>query len=380
MGGILNPLKKHEVDVLSWTDGWILGIDVPEGEEQRLPYRLRDWSISSPPRIIKQVVHQLLRIARYFGAVPFMQGFLEAFKNLDRYRQVCQLFSDQALIIGVSLMIASLAASNSISSYHFEVATQLAHCCWIAFVASEEIVAGIPKSLWSRLWRCFWATALYASIFAKRLLWHNKAYLRIYARPIVCTWKAVATSDNYGAVDIALLVLFMWFDATAWVRSMVILWPECAPLRAFVWGFDWLLSLPTMAYLELSPTDDNDMTPREAIKDRECGWTIKTLARWGLYTLLVIFITLKELWWSITAFSVEMLVYLAILTGSFFPFRNVAAGLMEEDENDWGFGQLMAVMLLVLPFTGLAETLYCKPIVSCAQMVLTHLPSSLYSV
>lgn len=380
MGGILNPLKRHNIDVLSWTDGWILGIDVPEREEQRLPYRLRDWSISFPPRIFKQIVHRLLRIAKYLGAVPFMQGFLEAFKNLDRYRQVCQLFSDQALIIGVSLMITSLATSNSISSYHFEIATQLAHCCWIVFVASEEIVAGISRSLWSRLWRCFWATILYASIFAKRLLWHNKAYLSIYARPIVCTWKAVGTSENYGAGDIALLVLFMWFDATAWVRSMVILWPECAPLRAFVWWMDWLLSLPTMAYLELNRTDDTDMTPRQAIKDKEFAWTIKTLARCGLYILLVLFITLKELWWSITAFSVEMFVYLAILTSSLFPFRSVAADLMEDDENDWGFGQLMAMMLLVLPFTGLAETLYCKTLDLRTQVTLTHFPFSLSSV
>lgn len=211
----------------------------------------------------------------------------------------------------------------------------------------------------SRLWRLLWVTLLYGSLFASRVVWLTERYMVTFADPLVCAWRAVGHGGNYEPWDVPVMIILMYYDLFAYFRSSLILVPELLELkivRAILKTINRLPQLPTVALLAFHRPPAHRQ-PRRLLS----FWFIEgfsNVCQACVRIMLWISITFSEILWSMFASFAISFAYLIFLITAIGPFRRAASESMDGDENEWGFGQMMPMMLLVLPLTTLVETLY----------------------
>lgn len=254
--------------------------------------------------------------------------FLKATNNEGGVRQVCLAFLDQQLVVGAGLMILATSKTCSVRVYHSEIAFRLAYCSVITYRCAEWFAAGRQHGKWSKAWRLVLLTILNLLLMSHRLIWQSATYMKDLTKPVSCPWVALGRGEGYPMRVIASLVVQVAYDAIAFCRSVdYILRSDTEPRFSLIKG--WSTSIRE------APANIRYISPL---------WV-------PMYTLY--FSRIMQL---AMAFS-----YLAPITVGLSTFRGHGASHMEEDnEDEWGFGQLFPVVLLILPLTSLAESLYGK--------------------
>jgi hypothetical protein len=295
--------------------------------------------------------HERSSIDKLFG--KFISLDLDTPERLFWSKVVQRLilgFSDQQLVTGTALLLAAFirlpAANGQIRAYHFSVITDLA---W--FSANTHLVTlfvlrdYFAKHLRLRLWRTIGMLIMLALLVIASILSTNKYW---YGNP---NGFVNGQSVEFSGLNCPTICLVG--DLKANIGGIPLKW-VIVDTVVLLWGY-------SIALARLFSTDKH----RKHIKRtaRDCSRSIvpkrfrlgccTSCVAWilyGIYDLIrsSVFITLFNSGW----FGLGVL--------SMFADRSDGRRLLveNEDEDSWGFGQITALLLMLLPCFAALEIFY----------------------
>lgn len=293
------------------------------------------------------------------------------------------VFSDQQIITGIAILVAGFAGWEHISVYHWQVVVYLAWMSSNVHLTSLTFLRGyLQKNKVLRLWRLAGMTILFGLLFTS--LWPTSMYgwtmaLTNGARtvntgsgpwgsspwysmqlPARCFWNAGFSNAESGGAEwlldsnpgtvldpngvlsyIILVLSYLWkatmlFDAgkvalTKWIRD--------APLHIFE-------------------------RPLRNIAVKRRAATLDVTKSHGYQFLLSIYVLVLATSDLTESFAGSLwVVSLGLIWGTtnLWVPRNELPGDVRHQEDAWGFGQLLSMLLLLLPLLAVLEHFYGRP-------------------
>ncbi|KAK0614536.1 hypothetical protein B0T14DRAFT_593012 [Immersiella caudata] len=269
---------------------------------------------------------------------------------------ICLMFSDQQLVTGASILIVGYVRHCEITQYHFYVVCLLGLMSFATFQSVVLIIRGRIRQKLKRGWRFAWITTLFGCALVTNFVIYNDNFLAIFhfGLKMQCIWMALPgdfTKDQLPYVIIGVLM-----DVWSYFSIIGYLYPEVVrtqPFRGIITITSRVLRAPAYLYI----------------------WTWKRttsrIIRGCAYVLFLVSFTMQELLASLYVDLIRIFAYLYQTTLSIKWARGRAtANGREGEEDSWGFGQILPMLLLALPVLAFAEA-----IVSDGQCLLT-LPGS----
>lgn len=236
-------------------------------------------------------------------------------------------FSDQQLVTGLAVLIIGLSRIDLISTYHFYVIESLAMfscgCHMASVVTLRRYFQEHPLLASIRVG----AMLIFAILLSVSMLYAGTTLSDEININLPCPLRCTATSQSgitrFVALILTFLLIFAYYSALAYVFP--------GGTVAFQ---SWLVTKP-IVFLELA---------LQSISGGHCGYQFhESFRHWRAPVNAIGFTFFCQCLWSLVSFSAAMIVKLRgeqVLSGS---------------ENDWSFGQILAVLMIVLPFLGAAE-------------------------
>ncbi|OQN95749.1 hypothetical protein B0A48_17939 [Cryoendolithus antarcticus] len=271
----------------------------------------------------------------------------------ENLRKILGQFSDQQLVTGLAVLTVGYIQTKTITQYHFSIVASLADLAFVVQSCSTDIVLqSLADQPVKRLWRgvavlLFMFLALMTSVPAGNYFW-----LYNFGMPVQCIWQSFRGNYRPGwrlAVMVIGMIMQIWailIVAHDWFPSIY----QNAVGRTVKRGILWTVLLPRRtAYRAANNREASNMT------SSKCLWACLEVCS-GSVALFVFVAT--EIVFS-EAF--DLLRSWAILVNSVYTVSWLR-GLASENgrtgnEDTWGFGQAVAVMLLALPVFTIVETL-----------------------
>jgi hypothetical protein len=274
----------------------------------------------------------------------------------EQMQQVCLMFADQQLITGASVLIVAYLKHCDITQYHFYIAANLGLVSFASFQAVLLIVRDVLKSRVRKGWRMLWIFTIFSCILLLNFVFYNDNFLRDFGQPMRFLWRGlpgVFTPSNVAYVALG-TILDVW------------------ALSGIVSGLYKLQKLPPLGvsdllyYLMLQPTRFYLYCTERRHLSCQHSWTKRflTLMESLAGILFITFFTLRELYCSMFINLTRIYIYLFQTTSSVYWARNQAATRgMEGEEDTWGFGQILPLLLLALPLFAFIEGIHGESLV-----------------
>lgn len=264
--------------------------------------------------------------------------------------------SDQQLFTGLAILLIGFATARDVSEHHFRILSALGWLSFLIFSCTTTVLrAHFIRNKAARLWRTIW-TVVMAGFLAVTIATENVSSYdsrhKYQGRPVYCVWNNLRAEflTNFGA----LLFVFWHSLLLAWtlLRILIDLWPR--EVGAFFSWSRYIYRLPARKFRDLSC--------------RLCNTRASTTSTTYRIVLTVVAFQLKlaAYIWTLTlefvdsqAFDLLRAWYL-LLRGNVnvFTERFIVAGVLSGSEDQWGFGQVLPMMMLALPFLKLLELYY----------------------
>lgn len=276
----------------------------------------------------------------------------------DVFRETILQFSDTQLVTGLAILLIGFGKTNTITAYHFSVVGDLANMAFVVHLSTIDIVAkefeGRPQS-W---WRVFGIVAIALLTFASTIPWLNKYFLSDkFGAPVRCVWSSIpGNTTPYQTTQAAVYLLFqLWAIATILYCFFPTLFDK-QPFRFINAVFARLLSLPDRAYRHANGK-------AHALQSLGNDKTTMAFTIWKIIARLTFGASFLTFLGTEIAFSqafqlMRNWAFLVLNLKEVFEFRaesNKEYQYKEEDEDAWGFGQLVPLLLLILPISTLCE-------------------------
>lgn len=282
----------------------------------------------------------------------------------EKMQEVCLMLSDQQLVTGAAILIVGYMKHCEITQYHFYIAANLTLVSFATYQSVLLIVRDVLQINIRRGWRMGWITILSGSVLTLNLIIYNDNFLvpQYYGLSMDCFWRQlpggfIPPIIPYVVVGIVVDLLSGYFIASC-------LYPEIRDLRPVKYlerKASKLLSQPTYIYQSVERHVDQDSRTR---------WLWK-IVEWPAWFLFVISFTLREIVSSLYFDLARIFLYLYQTTFSVKWARdNAASEGRDGQEDSWGFGQILPLLLLALPLASFVEAVYGKstitPVLSLA--------------
>ncbi|KAI1381598.1 hypothetical protein F4677DRAFT_403556 [Hypoxylon crocopeplum] len=292
------------------------------------------------------------------------------------------LVSDQQLITGIAIMSVGYIQHCTIPQYHFYIVY------WLGFVSCQvynasliALRAYVDKRPEMKLWRAVMMTVLFTMVFLNTFVVDHDDFLTgddeytYYGASTQCVWDNLTGASHYTyfSADLVLtLALLVW----AYLDSIWYLYPDV--FRCLTWLvnilqlissglsrlYDWINTRtlePKQIFAELRQVDTRTQSRVMSIavvcRILQSG-LLSVVIRSSFWILFIPTLTILELLRSqiINLWRIYSVVLSATL--SLVDTRNGARDeeAINGDENEWGFGQLLPVLLLMLPIMSILET------------------------
>ncbi|KAK6431954.1 hypothetical protein LTR95_011878 [Oleoguttula sp. CCFEE 5521] len=274
----------------------------------------------------------------------------------ENLRKILGQFSDQQLVTGLAVLTVGYIQTKTITQYHFSIVASLADLAFVVQSCSTDIVLqSLADQPVKRLWRgvavlLFMFLALMTSVPAGNYFW-----LYNFGMPVQCIWQSFRGNYRPGwrlAVMVIGMIMQIWailIVAHDWFPSIY----QNAVGRTVKRGILWTVLLPRRtAYRAASNREASNMTSSKSLWAclEVCSGSV------ALFVFVATEIVFSEAFdllrsWAILVNSVYTVFWLRGLAS-----ENGRTG----NEDTWGFGQAVAVMLLALPVFTIVETLAGK--------------------
>ncbi|KAI1073520.1 hypothetical protein F5B20DRAFT_566837 [Whalleya microplaca] len=224
------------------------------------------------------------------------------------------------------------------------------------------------RSRAAKTWRTVWMTALFVMVLFAQVLIYNDNFLKSPGGPAQCVWNGMigTYNDNIAKFSINIIRLVWGYLAT-----LAILWPSIfanlpnmllvlVPLAQFHF---WVMGCVTQSYQMLAKATEHwRESPlsvmRAALVLRAAMFQLFwTFVKPWVWTLSLIAFTAAELFRSLIVDLWRLFGSLLWCTASIFKLRSAAAShdLIDGNETEWGFGQILPLLLLALPLMSIVE-------------------------
>ncbi len=294
--------------------------------------------------------------------------------------RVVLMLSDQQLITGASILAVGFWKYCTITQYHFSVVFYLAIS---SFTVHQSTAITLERYLQEyavvRGWRFAWMSIFFGMIVGCQVIYYNDKFLLYsYGMSTQCVW------DNLGGAYHGENVLWLVISTTLLVWSYIdiasLMYPRVFdPLSRKLESPLLLFHLPTRLYQwalhhhgraadELSERFAHWKGDRFSIHAGlnlmravllEVSWVL-TMAM--LFAIFIFFVTISEILKSTIVDLWRVYTTLVWATSLLHSTRKEAAegNGMVGSEEEWDFGQLLPILLLILPLMAAMEVYYGK--------------------
>ena len=262
----------------------------------------------------------------------------------ERLQSICLQLADLQLITATSILIILYSTHCTITQYHFFIGSQLAYVSFITFEAIFMTITGhLQDSLFKRLWRYLWILVMFGAVLPTRILTWNRFFLvpDLYGASVQCALDKVTEGwERDSALYLTLDCFLLSWSLCAITVSLFPHIPNLPPFAQMETFIHWALSWPSRHLLRQGPKSS----------------TRKKLFWMALFCT---FIPCREIVFSEGFDVLRMLVMLIWAGDNVFSTRAVASSQGRQgDESEWGFGQILPVLLLAIPLSQFVEESY----------------------
>ncbi|CRL25528.1 unnamed protein product [Penicillium camemberti] len=276
----------------------------------------------------------------------------------ERIHAICLQLADVQLITGASILIILYSTHCTITQYHFHIGSQLAYLSFATFQATFMTIRDhLQGSLYKRLWRYLWIVVMFGAIFPTRILNWNSYFLvgDLYGASVQCALDKMNEGWDGMSVLLAVVecVMLFWSFYTITI-SLFPRIPDCPPFAQIDRFTHWALSWPSRQLLRAQSPN----TP--ARKKR--FWT----------SMFFMIIPCREFAFS-EAFGLLRLYAILMYAGHSVILERAEAAHQgrQGDESEWGFGQVMPVLLLAIPLSQFVEELCLIPFQVAVEIIMS---------
>ncbi|CAI7604870.1 unnamed protein product [Penicillium glandicola] len=261
----------------------------------------------------------------------------------ERLQTICLQLADMQLITGASILLVLYSTHCTITQYHFYIGSQLAYLSFVTYEATFMTIRDhLQGSLSKRLWRYLWIVVIFASILPTRILiWNNYFLLGdLYGASVQCALDKMSEGwDTKSALFVAVecYLLFSSFcSITISLFPRVPNFPPFAHMERFIY---WILSWPSRHLLQAQGSESSR---------KRIFWAI----------MFVMIIPCREFFFS-EGYDLLMMYVMLMYAGNNLVYERAEAANQgrQGDESEWGFGQILPVLLLAIPFSQFVEEL-----------------------
>jgi len=251
------------------------------------------------------------------------------------------MFADQQLVTGASILIVGYVRHCEITQYHFYIVSLLGLISFATFQSVVLIIRGRIKKGLKRGWRFAWVTVLFACALVTNFVIYNDNFLVEFhfGLPMHCLW--IGLPGYFRPDQIPYVVFGTLVDVWSYLNVFSYLYPETNDVQPFA-VLSKIVNAVTRApaYLYVS------------VRKRNRSKLIQGV----VYLLFLFSFTLRELVFSIYVDLVRVFTYLYQTTFSIgLVRRNATESGRQGEEDAWGFGQILPMLLLALPLLAFVE-------------------------
>ena len=267
------------------------------------------------------------------------------------------MLGDLQLITGTSVYLVAYIKHCTISQYHFNIAVLQAQSALDTYssiaLATRDI---LRASRFKRFWRWPWIIVLCtANIVSSFIIWDNGFLVNLnWGLPMQCAWETIG---NYNGASFLVLALDILQSLSDMLYTTTLFFPSFGSLNVMA-GLEYgLLNYPIYLFKGACRLDQM----RTAMQNAPLRAATAPLTKLLVFFMGTIFLVLFCVTEIVISTNFQLLLsYLALVTNSSLLVairQNAAANGMQGDENSWGFGQLLPLLLLAIPLFESVETL-----------------------
>lgn len=284
--------------------------------------------------------------------------------SVEAIEKIAFALSDQQLITGISIFIVGFARHCVITQYHFYVVYLLGT---LSFSTHQSTMMILRKKLrechWMRWWRLVGIFLIFAFGFMANIPVYNWYFLDQLGLVMQCIWSILP--HYYTPNEIGLMTLTSIFFVWGFVAIIRDICPE-------VGSFLEKHLEPVNRYLSpfLSPRSLHYLTRRRLAKARNARGhkTVWWLLNWISFLFFLVYFTIIQIFVSRFVDLCRIWITLYYATNAVLSIRRLVAQVITVDgslalsgnENTWGFGQILPMLLLALPASQVWEMVWGK--------------------
>lgn len=262
-------------------------------------------------------------------------------------------FTDQQLITGLAILIAGYRQVETITEYHFAIVQNMATLSFTIHSATASLLEDtVLQNPAMKNWRGIAIISFQFMTLVTYLPLGHEYWMQSYGMSTICLWRNMSGHYDPTSWLFWSMVIYMALILLGIARTLDAYFP-----RAWGWIFEnrvvntirrtliEVILLPRRAYAELA-------------SQTKGGLAHKCLCRffWLLATLIFV---LTEILGS-EAFGL-LWRWTMIVNNIYYTFDlrfTAVANGREDDEDAWGFGQTVPMLLLILPLALILESSY----------------------
>ena len=275
---------------------------------------------------------------------------------------------DTQLYTGLAMTMIGYIQTD-ITQYHFQVVINLALLSITVCQAADFVVRPShfrnPVAKHARF--AGLAVLIILQLVAEFVTWKDSFWVsdNTLGLSMECTWKYgsinAAYGVSYGLITVLLLLWTLWVETTLFYPSspaikllsrlrLTLSWTAHVPSLLHFWVCDELHGLRNKVFNSFF----QDMLPSVMMT------ILIIIPTWTLTMIIYLpFWLAYELWTSSTIDVLRMNITFFWASIALFTLREtVADAEVGENENEWGFGQILPLLLLIVPSLAFGESLY----------------------
>lgn len=276
--------------------------------------------------------------------------------SLDTIEKIAFTLSDQQLVTGISIFVVGYARHCAMSQYHFYIAYLLGIASSSTHQSTVMILRNELRSHpWRKYWRYGGILVIFAFIFLASLLVYNDRFLYQLGFVIQCTWVSFRYTPSQAVQLTVTLFIILWSLATVTMDLFE--------------GLDRYIKGKFKRLLELLDPIPHLLSPRtwHHATNARCDGAQSRVSKiaWTLLQLLtflpfLLYFSAVQLQGSRLLDLIRIWATLFYATVSLQWIRSIASeNGIDGHEDTWGFGQILPMLLLLLPLSQVWE-MWCK--------------------
>lgn len=267
-------------------------------------------------------------------------------------QNICLVLADTQLITGASLLIVLRLKTNSVSRFDYCTVTSLASMALVSYQAIFVIVADKAKDtpLYMRLWRSLWLLVLFVGVGFTNTSIYSKVFSEETHEKAWC--KPMATVSLKDITDFA---LSRTITANLIVENGALLWGLCSILSILFPG----LTNRRAAQAAIAWAHFLLWWPaRRKLQRRLPTGFLRDASNFCWLALATVALSIREVLFSHALTLLRVIYMFASGLQDILGLRSYSISWCHGFEGNWGFGQVLSLLLLALPVSSFLDELW----------------------